>query len=166
MLKFASHRTGIALHVLITGEAIEQMIAISNDPDSETGGVLVGRYLDGGSVARVELASSPPDDSSGGLDWFERGKDGLVDLLREQWNLPERRYYLGEWHFHPLGRAQPSPQDRKQMSEIAGDKNYRCTRPILVIVSPATLRRRTARVFVLDDEGELLELLEAREGSR
>ena len=157
---------GIDLHVLIADEVIEQMVAMSSDPGSETGGVLVGRYLGDGSVAHIEFASSPPGDSSGGLDWFERGKDGLAELLREQWNLPERRYYLGEWHFHPLGRAEPSQQDRRQLSEIARDKNYRCTRPILAIVSPATLRRRTARVFLLDNEGELLELFEVPEESR
>ena len=166
MLLFAPHKVGFHLHVLITGEVIEQMVAMSGDPDSETGGVLIGRYVDDGSVARVEFASSPPGDSSAGLDWFERGKDGLADLLREQWNLPERRYYLGEWHFHPLGRAEPSPQDRKQMFAIAQDKNYRCTRPVLAIVSPATLRRRTARVFLLGEEGELLELSDVREGGR
>jgi hypothetical protein len=165
MLKFAPHRAKIALHVLVTDEVIEQMIAISSDPESETGGVLVGRYLDDGSVARIELASSPPGDSAGGLDWFERGKDGLADLLREQWDLPERRYYVGEWHFHPLGRAEPSQQDRKQIFEIGQDRNYRCRRPVLLIVSPATLRRRTARVFLLSDEGELIELFGVREGS-
>jgi hypothetical protein len=70
------------------------------------------------------------------------------------------------WHFHPLGRAEPSPQDRKQMSEIARDKNYRCTKPVLAIVSPAILLRRTARVFMLGEEGELQELFAVADGSR
>jgi hypothetical protein len=142
---------------VIADEAIAQMAALASDPDSETGGVLIGRYGDNGALAHVEMASPPPGDSSAGLDWFERGKTGLGDLLREQWNLPQRRYYVGEWHFHPIGRADPSPQDRQQMAEIARDPNYRCERPLLIIASPATLRRRTARVFVISEQCELQE---------
>lgn len=157
MLEFAPRKPPSDLRVVIAEEIIEQMGAISNDPDSETGGVLIGRYVENGAIAHVEMASLPPRDSSAGLDWFERGKNGLGDLLREQWNLPQRRYYLGEWHFHPTGRAEPSPQDRQQMAAIARDPNYHCERPLLIIASPATLRRRTARVFVMSEQRELQE---------
>ncbi len=157
MLEFAPRKQPRDLRVLIAEEVIEQMAAISGDPDSETGGVLIGRYSKNGAIAHVEIASAPPGDSSAGLDWFERGKNGLGDLLREQWNHPQRRYYVGEWHFHPIGRAEPSPQDRQQMAEIARDPNYHCERPLLIIASPATLRRRTARVFVISEQRELQE---------
>lgn len=157
MLEFAPRKPPRDLRVVIAEEVIEQMAAISNDPDSETGGVLIGRYVENGAIAHVELASPAPGDSSAGLDWFERGKEGLGELLREQWNLPQRRYYVGEWHFHPIGRAEPSPQDRSQMAEIAQDPKYHCERPLLIIASPATLRRRTARVFVTSEQRELEE---------
>jgi Prokaryotic homologs of the JAB domain len=134
--------------VSLSSEAVDQMAVIASDPESETGGILVGRYASAGRVACVELAAPPPGDSEAGLDWFKRGSEGLAELLVEQWNLPERRYYVGEWHFHPLGSAEPSRQDREQMREVATDKRYRCARPILIIASPATLRRRTPRVFV------------------
>jgi hypothetical protein len=127
---------------------MDQMSAVAKDPESETGGILVGRYDDGRQVARITLAAPPPGDSEAGLDWFKRGKEGLAALLAEQWSLPERRYYLGEWHFHPLGGAQPSPQDVAQIREIATDESYRCPRPLLIIASPGTLRRRVVRVFV------------------
>lgn len=156
-LRFAPRKPARDLRVVIAEEVIEQMATISNDPESETGGVLIGRYAEDSTVAYVELASPPPGDSSAGLDWFERGKNGLGELLREQWNLPQRRYYVGEWHFHPLGHAEPSPQDRQQMAEIARDPNYHCERPLLIIVSPAALRRRTARVFVTTEQRELQE---------
>ncbi len=145
MLEFAPRKSPRDLRVMIAMEVIEQMAAIANDPDSETGGVLIGRYVESGAVALVEMASFPPGDSSAGLDWFERGKNGLADLLRERWNQPQRRHYVGEWHFHPIGRADASPQDRRQMQEIAEDPNYHCERPLLIIASPGTLRRRTAR---------------------
>jgi hypothetical protein len=43
------------------------------------------------------------------------------------------------------------------MAEIAQDPNYHCERPLLVIASPATLRRGTARVFVTSQQRELQE---------
>jgi integrative and conjugative element protein (TIGR02256 family) len=157
MLRFAPRKRVHDLRVVIAEEVIEEMVAISNDRDSETGGVLIGRYAEDGRVAYVELASPPPGDSSAGLDWFERGQNGLRELLREQWNLPQRRFYVGEWHFHPIGRAEPSFQDRQQMATIAQDSNYHCERPLLIIASPSTLQRRTARVFVPNDQRELQE---------
>lgn len=160
MLEFAPRKSPPDLRVVIAEEVIDQMAAISDDPDSETGGVLIGHYDQNGAVAHVEMASRPPGDSSAGLNWFERGKNGLGELLREQWNLPQRRYYVGEWHFHPIGRAKPSPQDRQQMAAIAQDPSYHCERPLLIIASPATLRRRTARVFVTNEQRELHEFLE------
>ena len=157
MLEFAPRKPPHDLRVTIAEEVIAQMAATAIDPDSETGGVLIGRYVEDGAVALVEMASSPPGDSSAGLDWFERGKNGLGELLREQWNGQPRRYYVGEWHFHPVGRAEASPQDRRQMAEIAQDPNYHCERPLLVIASPGTLRRGTARVFVTSPQHELQE---------
>jgi Prokaryotic homologs of the JAB domain len=157
MLGFAPRKPPRDLRVMIAIEVIEQMAAIANDPDSETGGVLIGRYVENDTVALVEMASPPPGDSSAGLDWFERGRNELGELLREQWNHPQRRYYVGEWHFHPSGRAGASPQDRRQMAEIAQDPNYHCERPLLIIASPGTLRRRTARVFVTSQQRELQE---------
>lgn len=165
MLEFAPRRRSIELRVLVADDVIAQMAAVATDPDSETGGVLVGRYSTDGIVAHVDLATAPPGDSSAGVDWFERGKEGLAEILLQQWNRPERRYYLGEWHYHPLGRAEPSPQDRRQMAEIARDANYKCPLPLLVIASPATLRRRTVRAFLLAD-GELLELAAVEPESR
>lgn len=160
MLRFAPRKPLHGLRVVLAEAVIEQIATVSNDPDSETGGVLIGRYAEDGDVAHVEMASPPPGDSSAGLDWFERGKNGLAELLREQWNLPQRRFYVGEWHFHPIGGAEPSPQDRQQMVQIAQDPNYRCERPLLIIASPATLRRRTARVFVTNEMRELREFQE------
>jgi hypothetical protein len=150
------------LRVQLDDAIVEEMVAIANDPESETGGILVGRYLSDGEIAAVELASGPPGDSEAGVDWFKRGKDGLAELLAEQWSRPDRRYYVGEWHFHPLGNAEPSPQDLNQIREFAADENYRCQRPILIIVSPGTLRRRRPRVFVLGEGGRFEELLRDR----
>ena len=151
MIEFALRNQAGETRVIIADEVIDRMAALARNPERETGGVLIGQYIEHGLAALVELASDPPDDSSAGLNWFERGKNGLAELLQEQWGLVARRYYVGEWHYHPLGHAEPSPQDIHQMLAISEDDSYRCALPLLIIVSPATLRRRTARVFVLRD---------------
>lgn len=100
--------------------------------DAETGGVLVGRYNAPHDCADVTLASDAPPDSGSGRAWFMRGVSGVRRLLRRAWKRKE--YYLGEWHFHPGGRAEPSRQDDRRMKKIATSGRYACPEPILVIV--------------------------------
>jgi hypothetical protein len=48
MLEFAPRKPALDLRVVIAEGVIDQMAAISNDPDSETGGVLIGCYTENG----------------------------------------------------------------------------------------------------------------------
>jgi hypothetical protein len=59
----------------------------------------------------------------------------LEERLAALWRRPaeDRRYYVGEWHFHPLEPPMPSPQDRKEMARIAGSVEE-CRKPVLVVV--------------------------------
>ena len=99
--------------------------------ECETGGILVGSYSADGSVVRVEETLGPPADSELMPTGFVRGFAGLTETLQRKWS--SGKHYLGEWHFHPKGRTNPSTQDRRQMVEIACDSAYRCEYPILVI---------------------------------
>lgn len=100
---------------------------------AETGGIIVGHYTVKHDCAVVTELRGPPNDSEAGRTWFVRGAQGLTDYLRSLWTR-ERRYYLGEWHFHPRASAQPSRQDTGQMQEIARDPRYRCPEPLLLII--------------------------------
>lgn len=120
----------------------------ASSPRSETGGILVGRYVEGGRRAQVLEATGPPPGSKAGRDWFNRGKRGLAKLLRDRWDSEPRTYYLGEWHYHTDRIPWPSSQDFGQMREVANDTRYQCSNPILLIVSPIADGKWCPQVFV------------------
>lgn len=45
-----------------------------------------------------------------------------------------KKYYIGEWHYHPDCSSSLSSQDIEQMINISNDQNYKCPEPILLIV--------------------------------
>ena len=98
----------------------------------ETGGVLTGYYNAGHDTAVVTRAAGPPPDSQRERTRFYRGTQGLNGMLGRLWQ--KREYYLGEWHYHPGGAAQPSATDVKQMQEIARDTPSHCPEPILLLI--------------------------------
>jgi len=57
---------------------------------------------------------------------------GLEALLRDRW--VSGQYYVGEWHSHPGGGAEPSFSDATSMPKIAGNSLYRSDAPVLLVV--------------------------------
>lgn len=98
----------------------------------ETGGILIGRYEDGGRLGVIEEATDRPNGSLFGAFWFGRGSQGLAELLQDRWL--EGRHYLGEWHFHPGGSPEPSGRDHRTMAGIATTPGYQCDAPLLLIL--------------------------------
>lgn len=98
----------------------------------ETGGILIGHYSEQHNIAFVGDVSGPPRDSKSGTTWFHRGIQGLQVWLNTLWG--KRRYYLGEWHFHPDGRPIASSIDVRQIKAISESADYRCPEPLLVII--------------------------------
>lgn len=99
---------------------------------TETGGILIGEYFDNGRSVRIREITPMPSDSQFGRTWFKRGRKGLDALLKRRWR--EGQHYIGEWHSHPGGSAQPSGSDISTMRRIASDPLYRCASPVLLIV--------------------------------
>ena len=108
----------------------------------ETGGILVGRYSGDRNVAHILQAAEPPTDSRFGRSWFARGVQGIRNQLSALWNQPknQRQYYLGEWHFHPDGSPEPSPQDRSEMLAISLHSPTQCPEPVLLILAGSPCR--------------------------
>lgn len=100
---------------------------------NETGGVLAGRYSDSYRVAIVSRISGPASGSKHGRWSFYRAVGQLQQWLDRLWERG-RGFYLGEWHFHPGGSAEPSSTDREQMWRIARDRAYACPEPVLLIL--------------------------------
>ena len=126
----------------------------------ETGGILIGRYIEDCSLALVSEATPPPADSSRGRSWFVRGVSGLRDMLGSKWGAKERTYYIGEWHFHPVDHVQPSSDDFAQMLEIGRANQYDCREPLLVILGTGRSDGlRALRAYVCPVAGAPLELI-------
>jgi len=104
--------------------------------NTETGGILVGQYSADGRIAKILNAYPPPNDSVFGKWWFVRGTIGLAVKLIQLWESKNRQYYIGEWHYHPSCDVSPSDTDIQQMIAIANSNNYKCDKPILLIIGP------------------------------
>lgn len=113
----------------------------------ETGGVLIGRYEDGGTVAVVEEATGGPKGSVFSSVTFQRAAGNLRAMLLRRWSA--KQHYLGEWHFHPGHAPIPSWRDNATMTGIAADERYSCREPLLLIIGqgPAREPRLSLHVF-------------------
>lgn len=115
----------------------------------ETGGILVGHYTPDNLTAVVTEALPPPKDSARGRSWFHRGVAGLHRLLAKRWENQIRTYYIGEWHYHPAIRVEPSHVDLGQMYGINVDLRFCCKEPVMLIVGQAQhVDERPVRAFV------------------
>lgn len=112
----------------------------------ETGGILIARYSNDLRVTHVTDLVPAPSDSVAKRFSFHRGVRGLQQLLRRIW--PQRKYYLGEWHFHPDEAPSPSGTDCDQMRDIASAFSYRCPEPVLVIVGGNPPERTELQSYV------------------
>jgi integrative and conjugative element protein (TIGR02256 family) len=104
---------------------------------NETGGILVGSYIDNYSCANISKVLKAPPDSRSGPTWFHRGTKGVKLQLDRLWK-EKKQYYIGEWHFHPNNSSNLSFQDIRQMKAISINKKYNCPEPILLIVGGNT----------------------------
>lgn len=127
----------------------------------ETGGLLLGRYLDEQS-ALVTSISGPPPDSVQQPMTFTRGTEGVDTWLHQQ-QMEHGRYYLGEWHFHPDGSTTPSPTDKQQMKSIARNPDYNCPEPILVVAGDSN---HAPWIGVFSEQGPPLVLTSENDGRR
>ena len=119
----------------------------------ETGGILLGRYTEDGSLAQAIEAPDPAPDTRAGHTWLIRGTHGLSSLLAARWRSRRRLHYIGEWHYHPTERLEPSRQDLSQMEAIANRQQYQCPEPIMILLGrPRNASRKPpVRIFVFPD---------------
>jgi integrative and conjugative element protein (TIGR02256 family) len=135
----------------ISDTEVQKLVRFCNGAgENETGGILVGFYSANHDCAIITDLCGPPSDSQFGRTWFWRGVRGLQRWLRELW--PRRRFYLGEWHFHPCSRAAPSQVDCDQLNEIARSEKYHCPEPILLLIGGTPPSDREMAVYVFPRE--------------
>lgn len=131
----------------LPGSIIDEMLEhCAKSYPMETGGILVGHYSDDCKFAHVTDLVPAPSDSIAGRLSFQRGVRGIQKFLNRMW--PRRRYYLGEWHFHPDGSASPSGTDASQMRSIAFAVGYHCPEPVLLILGGNPPQRFSLESYV------------------
>ena len=128
--------------------------------DVEVGGILIGYYNRCHDCAIVTDCSGPPRDSECGKSFFYRGIQGLQNWLIRLWNLRQRRYYLGEWHFHPNANPTPSSVDIDQMKSNSEKESYSCPEPVSLILGGDPNKDCACRSFVYVKEKGIIELHE------
>lgn len=118
----------------------------------ETGGILVGKYIDNNNTAIIIDALPPPKDSLRSRSTFTRGIEGLITLLKNLWghSKTKRQYYIGEWHYHPTTVVIPSQTDLDQMEKISRDPNYNCKEPIMIILGNGNSTDRQIKCFLFN----------------
>ena len=123
----------------------------------ETGGILIGYYSPKHDNAIVTDVSSPPPDSERGYTTFVRGIKGLQPWLHKLWTR-QRRYYLGEWHFHPFNSPEPSNTDIDQLRKNSETPPLQCPEPVMLIIGGDPKDKWTARAFVAPKGSQVLEM--------
>jgi len=143
----------------IPSKVIHKMLNMCCDSrENETGGIIVGYYNQPHDCSIVTDCSGAPIDSHYGKQFFYRGVHGLKQWLSTLWNLGQRRYYLGEWHFHPFANPDPSCIDLMQMRKNAESKSYNCPEPIMVIIGGDPRTDYSLRAFVCGEDRHVSEL--------
>lgn len=104
----------------------------SNSGDLEIGGVLIGLYSKNKTTCTAEKFLPPTPDSRQGKYNFELGIIGLKEIFTKFWN--KKKYYIGDWHFHPKSSPTPSQQDLKQLKKISNSESLKCESPLMIII--------------------------------
>jgi integrative and conjugative element protein (TIGR02256 family) len=113
-------------------------------PGVETGGILLGRRIDPGTLLLTRASPPGPRARHRRLSFLRDTGflQGYLDAAHARSAGEED--YVGEWHVHPALEAPPSRTDRRSLRRIARSSRYAPTEPVLVIVehAPPELRLR------------------------
>ncbi len=101
----------------------------------ETGGMLFGHYDSACRCVWIDAAAGPAPDSKLSSAYFLNGIEGAEDLV--QYYRDRSRglsAFIGNWHSHPYGPADPSPTDEAAMVELVFPFAKGLPRGVILIV--------------------------------
>lgn len=154
------HRYGLR----ISAQVLQKTLTFcKNNCEFETGGIMVGYYNRRHDCAIVTDCSGPPRDSTCRRTYFRRGIEGLQRWINRLWYLKERRYYLGEWHFHQFAKPNPSSTDICQIISNAENRSYKSPEVIMFIIGGDPKTKWSCRSFVYSRQVGLIELVKGWE---
>lgn len=107
--------------------------AVAAADGRETGGVLLG-HDPGGRVIYIRRAGDAGPAAVRKPDRFARDADHAQQLAEIAF-AADRSLWIGEWHTHPNGFAQPSPTDLAAYVALLDDRGLGLVRFVAVIVT-------------------------------
>lgn len=124
----------VPVPILLSDQAKATILdEVSKVTGIETGGILIGFETQSKEIVILE-ASGPGPKAIMTATHFERDIEYCQKKLEEaSAKFGVRGLYVGEWHFHPIGRNEPSPLDINSLHQIAEQKNYATDQPVMII---------------------------------
>ena len=106
----------------------------------ETGGILLGEFVDSDRGARVtEVVGAGPGARRETNRFVPDGPWQRRQIAERYLASGRNLEYIGDWHSHPAGNG-PSKLDRETARRIAREKLARCPHPVLLIVTRVALQ--------------------------
>lgn len=140
----------LGLSLLVTGECLDQLVQLTHyHQPKEFGGVLVGSYCADGHCAVVSQLIIPAKYRQSPTS-FAPDPASINEQLRA---LSAPLHYLGDWHSHPNGPAQPSATDRATLARLAAHPQVQTHTPLLLIVQ--TRQQQVFPHFYVFQHGQL-----------
>lgn len=101
----------------------------------ETGGVLMGYWVDPGGEVVITHATGPGPRAVHGLYSFNPDADYQEEEIARHYEASGRLHsYLGDWHTHPRESAYLSRRDRRTLRKIATCPEARAPIPIMAVL--------------------------------
>ena len=101
----------------------------------ETGGLLLGQVDDACRCIWVDDVSGPPPDSLLSAVHFDHGIEGVEELIAYHRARTGRlTTFVGMWHSHPYGEAEPSRTDKAAMAALVTPVADGPRRALIIIV--------------------------------
>lgn len=137
-------------HVSIHAKCVREILALSvRHYPKEIGASVYGSYSDDGFKATV-LGNAPiPSDSDSQRYSFHRGVNGVAQFFSKLFRQSlGGKHYVGEWHSHPGGPAEPSGIDDRSLLAIAANRETNCPECILILIGGNITQSPELGVFV------------------
>jgi integrative and conjugative element protein (TIGR02256 family) len=104
-------------------------------PKIETGGLLLGQIDHACQCIWIDAVSGPPPDSLLSDVHFDHGIEGVEDLVAyHRRRTGKLSTFVGIWHSHPFGEAEPSPTDKAAMNALVTPISRGPSRALVLIV--------------------------------
>jgi integrative and conjugative element protein (TIGR02256 family) len=136
-----SHDRGSGYQVRISQQALAGMRtevrrgARVRGPKIETGGLLFGQVDHACRCIWIDDVSGPPPDSLLSDVHFDHGIEGVEDLVAyHRHRTGKLSTFLGIWHSHPFGEAEPSRTDKAAMTALVMPISGGPSRALVLIV--------------------------------